>query len=278
MPLPPSVRIVLASVLITFLSCSERGRGGGAGDGATSMATDITKWRAMLQEDPSNLTLRLRLAEGYSATGRLQDALSTLSDGIRADSGSTVLWNARASLLALSGDTAAAIGDLRRSLRLDPGQTSAWLELGFLHAGRGDAEAEAIAGRLLCEHTDAETRVQSWYLLGILHGNRGRASEAIRAYDSCIVTRYSFIDAHIEKGILLEGLGRHGEALATFRMASAIDKSNADAWHWQGASLEALGDTQEAADAYARALALDTSLRAARRGLERTAGHHGDEK
>jgi Flp pilus assembly protein TadD len=61
-------------------------------------------------------------------------------------------------------------------------------------------------------------------------------------------------------------------------MASAIDKSNADAWHWQGASLEALGDTQEAADAYARALALDTSLRAARRGLERTAGHHGDEK
>lgn len=276
MPLPPSVRIVLTAVLFTFLSCSERGRGGAAGDNA--LASDIPKWRTMLQEDPSNLTLRFRLAEGYSATGRIQDALSTLSDGIRADSGSTVLWNARASLLALSGDTAAAIGDLRRSLRLDPGQSSAWLELGFLHAGRGDAEAEAIAGRLLREHTDAETRVQSWYMLGILHGNRGRASEAIRAYDSCIVTRYSFIDAHIEKGILLDGMRKHREALAAFRMASAIDKSNPDAWHWQGTSLEALGDREAAAEAYARALALDTSLRASRRGLERTAGRISEEK
>lgn len=278
MPCPPSVRIVLASVLFTLLSCSDTGRGGGAGGGNAAVESDITQWRIMLQEDPSNLSLRLRLAEEYSTSGRVDDALSTLSDGIRADSASTVLRNARASVLALSGDTAAAMSDLEQSLRLDPGQTPQWLELGFLHAGLGDAEAEAIAGRLLRERTDAETRVQSWYLLGIFRENRGQTAEAIRAFDSCIVTRYSFIDAHIEKGILLEGQKKYREALAAFRMASAIDKSNADAWHWQGASLEALGDKEAAADAYARALALDTTLRAARRGLERTAVGIGDEK
>lgn len=171
----------------------------------------------------------------------------------------------------MAGDTSGAMGDLERSLRLDPAQTSQWLELGFLHAGRGDAEAEAIARRLLLEHPDAETRLQAWYLLGILYGNQGDTADAIRAFDSCIVIRYSFLDAHIEKGILLQGKGRYREALTVFRMASAVDKSSADAWHWQGASLEALGDTEAAADAYARALALDTTLRAARRGLQRTA-------
>ncbi|NDC78475.1 MAG: tetratricopeptide repeat protein [Chitinophagia bacterium] len=278
MPCHLSVRIALASVLIALLSCSDTGRGGGAAEGTDTVESDLSKWRVLLQQDPSNLDLRLRLAEGYSISRRTQDALSTLTDGIRADSGLTVLWNARASVLALAGDTAAGIGDLERSLRLDPGQTSQWLELGFLHAGRGDAEAEAIAGRLLREHPDAETRLQSWYLMGILFGNRGQTAEAIRAFDSCIVIRYSFLDAHIEKGILLQAVRQHREALAAFRMASAIDKSNADAWHWQGASLEALGEREAAAEAYARALALDTTLRAARKGLERTAGRIRDGK
>jgi tetratricopeptide (TPR) repeat protein len=278
MPCPSFIRIALASVLVTLLSCSDAGRGDSANVGSGGVDSELKKWRVLLQQDPSNLAVRLRLAEGYSTSGRAQDALSILTDGIRADSSLTVLWNVRASVLALSGDTSAAMGDLERSLRLDPGQTSQWLELGFLHAGRGEAKAEAIAARLLREQTDADTRVQSWYLLGILHGNRGQTAEALRAYDSCIVTRYSFIDAHIEKGILLDGMRKHGEALAAFRMASAIDKSNADAWHWQGTSLEALGDREAAADAYARALALDTTLRASRRGLERTAGRISDEK
>lgn len=270
MTCPTTVRIALAAVLSTLLSCSDTGRSGDASGGNASIASDTAKWRAMLRDDPSNHLLRLRLSEGYSSSGRVGDALSVLSDGLRADSGATVLWNARAALLALAGDTAAAMGDLERSLRIDPGQTSQRIELGFLHAGLGDTEADSIALQLLREHPDAETRVQAWYLLGILRGNRGETADAIRAFDSCIVIRYSFLDAHIEKGILLQGMGRHREALATFRMASAIDKANADAWHWQGASLEALGDAEGAADAYARALALDTALRGARKGLERT--------
>jgi tetratricopeptide (TPR) repeat protein len=202
----------------------------------------------------------------------MPEALTVLTEGIRMDSGSTVFWNARAALLARSGDTVGAMADLDRSLQLDAGQQAQWLELGFLHAGRGEAAAEEIAQRLMREGLDADTRAQAWYLTGLCRSNRGEARGAIQAFDSCIVLRYGFLDAYIEKGILLHGMGRHQEALASFRLASAVDKSNADAWHWQGECLEDLGDTEEAADAYARALALDTTIRAARRGLERTAG------
>jgi len=261
--------MVLPGLLAAWLSACDGGEGRAGGEAVT--VADTARLRSMLLSDPANAVLRLRLAERLAVSGRRGDAVGLLTEGIAADSGAVGLWNARSLLLAGLGDTAAALAGWSWSLRLDPGQRDAWLEMGFLHAGRGDVAAGDIARRLLRDSRDAEDRLNAWHLLGVFHANRGEAAGAVAAFDSCIVLRYTFLDAYIEKGILLQGLGRHREALAVFRLASAVDKSNADAWHGQGGSLEALGDPAAAAEAYARALALDTALRAARRGLERTA-------
>jgi tetratricopeptide (TPR) repeat protein len=261
--------LLLAGLTAAWLSACGGDEGRAGGEPVT--AADTARLRSVLRSDPTNAALRLRLAERLAALGRRGEAVGLLTEGIAVDSGAVGLWNARSLLLAELGDTSAALAGWSWSLRLEPGQREAWLELGFLHAGRGDVEAADIARRLLRGSRDAEERLQAWHLTGVYHANRGEAAAAIAAFDSCMLLRYTFLDAYIEKGILLQGEGRHREALATFRLASTVDKSNPDAWHGQAGSLEALGELPAAADAYARALALDTSLRAARRGLERTA-------
>lgn len=232
---------------------------------------DTEVWRAQLAEDATNQPLRLQLAGALSASGRRAEAISLLRDGLRIDSTSTALWNALAVLQSATGDTTAALAGLRTSLRLDPRQAAPRLELGFIYAAMGDKRAEDLARQLLQEGLGLEVRLQSWYLLGVHYGNQGMTERALAAFDSCIVLRYTFLDAHIERGILLVKERRYKEALGCFRRASAVDKSNADAWYWQGECLEAEGEPLEAADSYARALALDTTLKAAARGLERTA-------
>jgi|GEM_PF-632304 len=253
--------------------CSCSGGQGGPDRSLTAQAqsvVDTAAWRALLAEDITNQPLRIRLAGALSAAGRQEEAMGLLKEGLRIDSTSTAFWNLLATLLSATGDTSAALACLRTSLFLDPRQSAPRLELGFLYAALGDPKAEEIARQLLQEEKDEEARLQSWYLLGVFFGNQGLTAKALAAFDSCIVMRYTFLDAHIERGILLFKDRRYKEALGCFRRASALDKSNADAWYWQGECLEAEGEALEAADSYARALALDTTLKAAARGLKRT--------
>src|SRR5271169_6884541 len=90
------------------------------------------------QSDPSNPTLRVKLATLYVRQGRLKDASDQVSAAIASDP-----QNVEARLLAAGIDSATgndpeAEAQYKQVLKIDPKSQEAYLYLGTLYAKRGD--------------------------------------------------------------------------------------------------------------------------------------------
>ena len=228
---------------------------------------------ASLQESigryPDSLKLRLQLSDLLEEKGYPDEADSVIMASMPADSSIAILWNRHASLLLGKGDTAGGIASLERSLRLASRQFDVMLEMGFIQAARGDKNALEIASQVQAAAPDARSRVAAEYLKGLYHANTGNEAAALEHFERCIISDYGYIDAHLEKGIILFGQGKPGDALQVFEMAMSVDNANADLYYWSGRCLASLGRVTEAVEQYRKALGLDERLKAAKTELER---------
>ena len=80
---------------------------------------------------------------------------------------------------------------------------------------------------------------------------------------------YYFLDAYMDKGILLYDNKEYAQALQTFQLAAKISPTFADAYYWQGKVQEAMNKKQEAKQNYERAYSLDKSLIEAKSAAEK---------
>jgi hypothetical protein len=127
------------------------------------------------------------------------DAVPVAAPPVTADE-----WFTRA--LALEdGDPAGAIDAYRRSLRLRPDSTEAWVNLGrlFAESGDGDAAAECFGSALDLDPTDA-TAV---YNMGVVAQDAGRETEAITLYNRALELDPELAEAHYNLATLFDQSG-----------------------------------------------------------------------
>jgi tetratricopeptide (TPR) repeat protein len=234
-----------------------------------SIARLIGPLESRLQQHPDSVGIRLELAGIWQEAGQSAKAIALVEEGIARDSTQSILWNRKASLELAGNDTLAVIRSLQNSLRSDPDQPVILLELGFIQAARQDSAALRIANDILNGKDDPALQSQARYLKGIYHANTGDTAAAIGDFDSCILNDYTFVDAYLEKGILLFDRMQYDAAINTFDKALTVQATNADAYYWKGRSLEAKGNKKEAVEHYRKALGLDESLTAAREALKK---------
>ena len=113
-------------------------------------------------------------------------------------------WFARA--LALEDtDAAAAIDAYRRSIRLRPDSTEAWVNLGRLFAESGDADAagECFRAALDLDPTDAT----AIYNLGVVAQDAGREADAIALYNRALELDPELAEAHYNLATLFDQSG-----------------------------------------------------------------------
>jgi len=113
-------------------------------------------------------------------------------------------WFARAIALE-DADPAAAIDAYRRSLRLRPDSTEAWVNLGRLFAESSDSEAaaECFRSALDLDPTDA-TAV---YNMGVVAQDAGREAEAITLYTRALELDPELAEAHYNLATLFDQSG-----------------------------------------------------------------------
>jgi tetratricopeptide (TPR) repeat protein len=113
-------------------------------------------------------------------------------------------WFARAIALE-DTDPAAAIDAYRRSLRLRPDSTEAWVNLGrlFAESGDGEAAAECFRSALDLDPTDA-TAV---YNMGVVAQDAGREAEAIALYNRALELDPELAEAHYNLATLFDQSG-----------------------------------------------------------------------
>jgi tetratricopeptide (TPR) repeat protein len=119
-------------------------------------------------------------------------------------------WLSRAQLLE-ERDPVAAIDAYRRSLRLRPDCTEAWINLGRLFADSSDGDAARDCFKSALELDPAEAT--AYYNLGVLAQDAGKEAEAIELYRRSLELDPQLAEAHYNLATLFDQSGDSRSAI-----------------------------------------------------------------
>ena len=166
---------------------------------------------------------------------------------------SVELINQTASSALQMGDTGKSIQLLSQSLGLRLDQPEVENQLGFLLAAIKSEQSLLIATRMT--HSEkALDAAKGHYIKGLFYANTGNDKEAIRSFDSSIITNFTFTDAYIEKAISLYHTGEINKAIEALSKAMDLDSKNPDVYYWLGLCLEEKKETEKAIAFYQETL------------------------
>ncbi|WP_336517446.1 tetratricopeptide repeat protein [Pollutibacter soli] len=226
---------------------------------ADSTSQNIAHLEKEVSSYPDSPLIRLELADAYENAGKAEKAIDMYDSLLTVDSTNALWYNRKASLYLSIGDTASALSTLRASLNAQPAQPDLLLEVGFIYADMKNDSALGIAS-FMEKSPDPRMKTNAMYLRGLYYSNIGQIQKALAAYDECIIYDYTFIDAYLEKGILLYNQKRYAEALKIFEKARTVSNTNADAYFWTGKTYEAMDKKEEAIEFYKKTLGLDDKI------------------
>lgn len=176
-----------------------------------------------------------------------KDTLALLQDSLRANPTNGALLSKLYQIQLNKGDSNAAINSLKRYLSVAPGDEQAGLELAWLLAYKKDSTSLEIT-QWLAQSTKEQTASKALYIQAHYFGNIGKTDSALTKLNKVIEQNFQFIDAYIQKGIILYEMKNYAQALNTFMLGLTIEPSNADLYYWIGETHKALGHQAEAQD------------------------------
>lgn len=246
--------------------------------------------RPHLPPAPPALRPLLKRMADLTAAGRAAEAETLAQSEIARAPGLAVLFNLLAGAQLRQTKTEAALGSLRRAVKIDPLFAEAWLNLGQLAADMGRADEAAPAFRaavvaapnhvpalvslagalaraghlapalpLAQKAADAAPRdLKAHLMLARVLGRGGDHQAAEAAYARAVALAPDLPDPHAERAQKLADLGRDAEAMAEYDRALALAPDHAMAIGGKAALLQTLGRFDEAEACFRRAFAVDS--------------------
>lgn len=217
--------------------------------------------------DPSSNKATLKLAELELVERRYPRAMELANEALRRDQLEPKGYYLKGWVHMEIGDTAMAISSLRTAVEMDPQHYDAYMQLGILHARRGDPLAVEYLGTALEIRPNS---TEALYARALFHQEQGRDSLALADYASMKELDPADARAWFNTGyILLEHLGASQEAKAEF--SGAIERYNLypEAFYNRGLAHERTAMFDSAALDYQRALKLRPEMDLAAEGLNR---------
>ncbi len=193
-----------------------------------------------------------------------EDRLSTLEQHLREHPKDARAWNAKAVLLAESGDYGEALRCLDQAVRLDPSLVEAHVNRGRILLALGpDRAAHALdefttALRLSPDNTDilvdraAALKVLGrtdeeleclqelvrrrgdspmlWLRIGEIHTGRGRLADAVSSFDKALGLDPGLVPAMLHKAIVLTLMERWRDAVKTAEAATKAAPDSKQVW------------------------------------------------
>ncbi len=216
---------------------------------------------------PGNIEFGRRISEVYAQTGRRKEALAEYDKMIEQDSLNFMAWYERGLLLVRLRDTSAAVQSLQRSYAIQPINYTG-LALANIYSNQKDPRVIIICDDIL-KKDSAGLMVDPLLLKGIYYSDIKQYNTALALFEECIKRDWKFIEAYIEKGIVLFDQKKYTNALEVFKLGATVSNTNADTYYWLGRCYEELKDKEQAKENYGRALSLDRDLVEAEDGIER---------
>lgn len=258
-------------LLVFIYSC-----GGNNSEDAAGMPDENALLIAQLQQkvqlNPDSLGTRYQLMNALAQGGKYREALLQNDTLMVEDTANAALWYRRGDILLQTGDSLGGIQALDRAVMLAPAFAEPQLQLASVYAGRLDAKALTITANILALSQEARIISQARFIRGLYYSNINETDQALAQFDDCIKSDYTFLDAYVEKGLLLYDKQRFSEALAVFERAIQVSNTFAEGYYHAGKCEEALGNREDAIAYYKKAIGLDGGLNAATEALKHIGG------
>ena len=218
---------------------------------------------SLTEQFPDSIPLQLQYHQQIFLNGDQKDALEglmKLSDKYpeRID-----LLNELAVLALQNKDTALSIHYLNRSMELKPNQSDAAFMLAGIYAAQKDPNWKKITQHLIHQKEDLLASARGYYLIGIQLANEKKIKEAIAAFDSSITQNFTFVDAYIEKAILLYDTDQTDQAIDLLYKALELNRKSADIPFWLGECYLKNKNEEKAFAFYEQTLHLDPEYQSA---------------
>jgi tetratricopeptide (TPR) repeat protein len=231
------------------------------------MGKAIRLLRECQKKFPANRDFPAKLAELYTQSNRMQDAIGVYDDILRTDTLNDEAWYEKGLLNEKNGDTPAAVRALKKAYTIEPINTYG-LELAHLYAESSDPASLPLCDAALRKDS-AHELLDPFFIKGIYFSNTAQYKKAIVQFDSCIGRDWKFADAYLEKGIALFKQKQYQPAMQSFQMTVKVSETYADGYFWIGRCYEATGYKDQAIAYYRQALALDKDFTEAAEGIKR---------
>jgi predicted TPR repeat methyltransferase len=153
------------------------------------------------------------------------------------------------------GDSAAAVGLIRRSLKIAPANEHAWLNLGNILLEGEQVGQALVAYRKVCEL--APRLADGWYNLGICQRRQEDPAAAAASLERAVSLRPRHAPSHYQRGIAQRDAGDLAAAEIAFREALAITPDYTEVYESLGMLLYRQNRIADAAAVYGAWLAID---------------------
>lgn len=229
----------------------------------------IEKLRKEVNLNPDSLGIRYQLMNAYTQGEQYKEALLQNDTLLFNDSTNAAVWFRRGEICLQTSDTANGLIALKRAITGAPAFAEPQLLLASVYAAQSNDESVRIADSIIGTSQDIRTVSRARFIKGLYYSNLNETDKALAQFDECLKSDYTFLDAYIEKGLLLYDNQKYGEALSVFERSIQVSNTFAEGYYHAGRCEEAIGNLEEAKSYYSKALALDKSMTAASGALEK---------
>ncbi len=258
-----SLTLVLVVLLLT--SCNN--------EADSKESTPASKKIDFLEKDantyPDSASLQLRWAEELLASGDTTRAVDVLLKFQDQFPGNTNILNGIGYSSLLAKDTSTAVFYIQNSLSVNPNQPEIEMELAFIFQSQKNDRWKVIASDMIRDSINQIRSSRGYFVRGVFESNYNQLDEAIQSFDSSILQQFTFVDAHIEKSLLLLEKDKVQQALDGLYKALELDRKNPDIYFLAGECKRKLDEFESASNFYLQALELDPSHEGAKYNLNK---------
>lgn len=255
-----------------FAACNNTGDKKTVSATEPSVTPELINLRKAIALRPDSLGLRYMLMEELLNNKLYNEALAQNDTLLKVDTSSAAVWYRRGDILLQKGDTVAGVQALQNALKGGPLFMEPQLQLAAIYANQSKVEAITVADKIIQYAQDQKYATQARFIKGLYYSNINDKTKALDQFNECIKNDYTFLDAYVEKGLLLYDLKKYEDALKVFEQTIQVSNGFAEGYYNAGKCEEALGNKAEAITYYQKAIGLDKSFTAAVDALKRVGG------
>ena len=164
-------------------------------------------------------------------------------------------YNMRGTFRYLRGENVEALGDLTKSVELDPTMTQSYIKRASMHLELGDKEAAAKDFEAAMAQNNDDPDI--YYHRAQLHFILGEFAEAAKDYQKSIDLDREFIFSHIQLGVTQYKMGSIASSMATFRRTMKSFEKVPDVYNYYGELLLDQQKYQEAIEKFETAVEME---------------------